>query len=165
MSAALTPNCSGKGHRPVSANVRAVTLQDLPSVHAIAMSCPEAAQWSLQAYSSLLRDGAQGWVAIAERSVLGFLIVRRMAEEAEILNVAVAPDARRKGVASSLLGEALLWAKQCPVSRIHLEVRASNHAARKLYESYGFLDAGLRRGYYSHPSDDALLLSRAVARE
>ena len=134
-------------------------------VHAIAVSCPEAAQWPLEAYSSLLRDGAQGWVAITENGVLGFLIMRRLAGEAEILNIAVSPNSRRKGVASLLLREAVRWAAESQISKIHLEVRASNLAARKLYESHGFRGAGLRRGYYSDPPDDAALLSRPVAGE
>lgn len=145
------------------ANVRAVTKQDLPSVLRIAATSPEAAQWSQESYLSLLDSVAEGWVAAEGRAVVGFLILRQVAGDAEILNVAVLPAARRKGIGSNLLREALRWANKQDISKIHLEVRASNVAAIRFYEAHGFQTAGQRRGYYSQPPDDAVLLSLLVA--
>ncbi|HKW89505.1 MAG TPA: ribosomal protein S18-alanine N-acetyltransferase [Candidatus Acidoferrales bacterium] len=144
-------------------NVRPVTQQDLPLVLEIADASPEAAQWSFVGYQSLLKSGALCWVAGYEKRVLGFLLARQAADELEILNLAVSAASRRKGVGSLLLREALAWAEQNGISKLHLEVRASNFAAVKLYEAHGFRSAGGRRGYYSNPPDDALLLCFAVA--
>ncbi|HEV2489884.1 MAG TPA: ribosomal protein S18-alanine N-acetyltransferase [Candidatus Acidoferrales bacterium] len=143
--------------------VRALAKQDFDSVLEIEASSPEAAQWSQNDYSSLLRAGSQGWIAAEQGHILGFVFMRRVADEVEILNIAVAPAFRRKGVGSLLLREVLSWAKENWVANLHLEVRASNPAARKFYEAHGFRQVGCRPNYYSDPRDDAILLNRLVA--
>lgn len=143
--------------------VRPLAELDLGSVLEIEASAPEAAQWSQKDYLSLLRAGSQGWIAAEQGRVLGFVFMRKVADEVEILNLAVAPASRRKGVASLLLSEVLSWAKENWVANIHLEVRASNSAARKFYEAHGFRQHGGRPNYYSDPRDDAILLNRLVA--
>lgn len=163
MSVALTPSSSGKAHNPVPATIRPLRKEDLPSILEIAAASPEAAQWSAESYAASLDSGIQGWVSADENGILGFLLVRRAAGEMEILNLAVSPNSRRKGLGSELLREALLWARQNQVSKIHLEVRSSNTVAIKFYESHRFRSSGLRRGYYSNPSEDAVLFSLSVA--
>lgn len=163
MSAAPMPNFSGKAHSPVPATVRPLRKEDLPSILEIAAASPEAAQWSAESYATFLDSGIQGWISADENRILGFLLARRAADEMEILNLAVSPASRRKGLGSQLLRRALLWAQQNQVTKIHLEVRSSNSAAIKFYESHRFHSSGLRRGYYSNPSEDAVLLSLPVA--
>jgi [ribosomal protein S18]-alanine N-acetyltransferase len=143
--------------------VRAFTHRDLPSVIEIAAASPDAAQWSRESYSSLLESSAQGWVAASGEAILGFLLARKAADEMEILNLAVSPASRRKGIGSMLLREALSWASRNQIAKVHLEARASNSAAMRFYESHGFRTAGQRPGYYSHPLDDAVLLFLPVA--
>ena len=81
-------------------------------------------------------------------------------EEGEIANVCVRPSARRRRVGARLLEALLDRMKAKGVTTIHLEVRESNTAAIALYEKYGFIRDGLRRGYYEEPKEDALLMSR-----
>ena len=137
--------------------------RDIPAILQIQTESREAAQWLRSAYERFGRAGEQVWVAEREGSVEGFLIVREIAGEMEILNLAVQASARRRGVGAALLREALSWAARNRVSRIHLEVRRSNAAAARLYEAHGFAPAGVRASYYRDPVEDALLLALSVA--
>lgn len=163
MSAAPMPSSSGKAHNPVPAPIRPAQKQDLPSILDIAAASPEAAQWSAESYAAFLDSGIRGWVSVDENGILGFLLARWAADEMEILNLAVSPVSRRKGLGTLLLREALAWAQQNGVAKLHLEVRASNYAARQFYEAHRFHTAGRRPNYYSHPTDDAVLLFLPVA--
>lgn len=99
-----------------------------------------------------------GWVAEEDDGIAGFLVARTLGREAEILNIAVRPDARRRGVGSNLLVEAVVWSTDLRAERVLLEVRESNTSAIGFYERQGFRVAGRRRGYYATPAEDALLL-------
>src|SRR5436189_4437497 len=92
--------------------------------------------------------------------IVGFCSVWRVAEELHINNLAVKPEFRRRGVATALLTHALREGARFGAHRATLEVRRSNDAARLLYERFGFTVAGIRRGYYSKPIEDALVLWR-----
>jgi [ribosomal protein S18]-alanine N-acetyltransferase len=92
--------------------------------------------------------------------VVGFCSVWRVADELHINNLAVKPDFRRMGVATALLTHALGEGARAGARRATLEVRRSNEAARLLYQRFGFTVAGIRRGYYTKPIEDALVLSR-----
>lgn len=96
---------------------------------------------------------------LVERRVLGYCVLRRAAGELEIHNVAVAPEARRRGLARLLLGVVLARAARAGSERALLEVRAGNAPAQALYEGLGFREVGRRPGYYSQPADDALVLA------
>ena len=97
-----------------------------------------------------------------EGGVLGYVGSQSCFEDADILNVAVAPAARRRGLAAALMTE--LEARLAPkgVERITLEVRASNLPAIRLYEGLGYVQAGLRKGYYEKPREDALILQKTL---
>ena len=92
--------------------------------------------------------------------VVGFCSVWRVADEIHINNLAVKPEFRRRGVATALLTHALAEGARLGAQRATLEVRRSNEAARLLYERFGFVVAGIRRGYYTKPIEDALVLWR-----
>jgi [ribosomal protein S18]-alanine N-acetyltransferase len=101
----------------------------------------------------------------AEKGPVGFILARTMAGEAEILTLAVAPWARRRGVARALIEAAAGEATRRGAGAMFLEVAADNPAARGLYGATGFAEAGLRRAYYARsggPSADALVLRRAL---
>lgn len=100
-------------------------------------------------------------VADAQGAVVGFLVARVVADEAEILDLAVAREHRRHGVGAALLRAALELLARRGVARTYLEVRASNEPALRLYASLGFRAIGRRRGYYQKPREDALVLARA----
>jgi [ribosomal protein S18]-alanine N-acetyltransferase len=96
----------------------------------------------------------------------GFLLGRAVAGEAEVLTLAVAPDARRRGLGRKLVARFLYQARLRGAESAFLEVSAENAPAIALYESAGFAKAGVRRGYYQTPEGqrtDALVLARALA--
>jgi len=92
--------------------------------------------------------------------VVGFCSLWRVLDELHINNIAVLPDVRRTGVASALLDHVLTYGAALGARRATLEVRRSNEPARLLYERFGFTVAGVRRGYYTKPVEDALVLWR-----
>jgi ribosomal-protein-alanine N-acetyltransferase len=92
-------------------------------------------------------------------SVCGYCIARWVADEAELLNLAVARDARRQGIGGQMLDATLAMLAQEGVSHVFLEVRDSNAAARELYASRGFHEMATRKGYYRNPIEDAVVLA------
>ena len=131
--------------------VRAATADDLAAISAIQEASPEASQWDP---ASCLDYECS--VAISGGRVLGFLVVRQISpDEREILNLAVDPAERRRGVARKLLENELRRAK----TQWFLEVRASNSSAIKLYENAGFRAAGRRESYYRHPVESGIVMT------
>lgn len=94
---------------------------------------------------------------------LGYVVAWFVADEGEIANLAVDPAARRQGIGATLLDAALAEGLRRGASAIYLEVRESNVAARRLYESRGFVEVGRRPGYYRRPVEDAVVLRCALA--
>lgn len=119
---------------------------------------PESADWPASDFARLAELGLQGWVAFADKTLAGFLISRCAASELEILNLAVAPEFRRAGAASSLLAACIANASVHGALRAFLEVRESNHAALELYRRNGFRINGFRTQYYQHPHEGAILM-------
>jgi [ribosomal protein S18]-alanine N-acetyltransferase len=160
--AARTLNFTGKGVRePVG--VRLLEHRDIEAVVALQSGCPEAAQWGASSYEAVARGEMTGWVEQDDAGIAGFLVARELVRQTEILNLAVRVDARRLGIGTSLLKEALVWSKSVEAGSVILEVRASNAGALEFYERHGFEVVGRRSRYYVDPVDDALLLSRSVA--
>jgi ribosomal-protein-alanine N-acetyltransferase len=134
---------------------------DLAEVAAIQAASPEAAHWAAADY--LKYDFR---VCVQDGHVAGFLVARRVADdESELLNLVVAPEFRRKGLAQALIRELLTASgnfergKACPTGNsIYLEVRESNQAARNLYKSMGFQEVNIRRGYYQAPPEAAIVM-------
>lgn len=91
-------------------------------------------------------------------TAVGFCSFWRVLDELHINNVAVLPDQRGRGAGTALLEYALARGRELGARRATLEVRRSNEAARRLYERLGFGVAGVRRGYYTKPDEDALVL-------
>jgi ribosomal-protein-alanine N-acetyltransferase len=130
--------------------IRAATPDDLESVDAIQRACPEAAQWKVAEYLD-----QEFQVAIVENRVGGFIVTRRVAaDEREILNLAVAPELRRKGVARALLLRSL----EGFTGSVFLEVRVSNQAAIEFYKSHNFQEVSRRANYYQIPDESAIVM-------
>jgi len=129
--------------------VRQAAEVDLEAIGRIQAASPTAARWRPKDYLGHL-------CLVAEESggIAGFIVAREAAGEYEILNLAVAPDRRRRGVGRQLLS-ALLGRVSGPVFP---EVRASNRAARRLYESCGFHPVGIRENYYRDPTESAIVM-------
>lgn len=107
----------------------------------------------------LEQDHSMILVISSEDRVAGFVIAWLVVDELHILNVAVDPSLRRRGLARLLLGELLDRAQRCGMSLATLEVRVGNEAAIRLYEGLGFRTIGLRRRYYAD-GEDALVMQR-----
>ncbi len=130
--------------------VRAATADDLAAIAAIQEASPEASQWEPVSYLDY-----ECSVAMSDGRVAGFMVVRQVApDQREILNLAVDPSERRRGVARKLLESDLRRAK----TQWFLEVRASNSSALKLYESAGFREAGRRESYYNNPLETGIVM-------
>ena len=137
---------------------------DLPEVLAIE-SLSFSEPWTEEMFlHELLPDGISH-VLVARPDarlgprIAGFLCAWIVSGELHINNLAVHPIYRRRGVASQLLEEMLRRAKERGAKAGHLEVRASNEAAKRLYQQYGFKTVGRRRNYYDHPREDAILMA------
>ena len=94
----------------------------------------------------------------------GYLNFWLILDEAEIHRIAVKEEYRRSGVAGRLLQEMFKVLRDTGIVSIHLEVRQSNHGAIKLYEKFGFMIKGRRKGYYQETGEDALILEADVPR-
>jgi ribosomal-protein-alanine N-acetyltransferase len=130
--------------------IRAGEAGDLEAIGAIQAASPEAALWPPGDY---LQYDVR--VAVRGGRVAGFLVTRRTAEgEAEILNLAVAPEFRRRGFARALLCAFLHGFR----GDVFLEVRSSNSSARGLYKSLGFQELTLRTNYYGTPPEAAIVM-------
>jgi len=142
---------------------RSLELRDIEDVLAIQAASPEIAHWSLWDYDRVARGEMAGWVTESENGdITGFIVVRRIANDLEILNFAVRPTARRQGFGAALLGETLRWGSAFSAEQAFLEVRASNLAALRFYEQHKFQVTGRRPSYYTAPIEDALVLSAQI---
>ena len=119
--------------------------------------------WTRQMYEADLANHDVSHVLIArdeQGRAVGFCSFWIVVDELHLNNLAVRPERRRAGVAARLLDRVLVEGQRLGAVRATLEVRRSNDAAIRLYTGCGFLVAGLRRGYYSSPDEDALVLWR-----
>jgi ribosomal-protein-alanine N-acetyltransferase len=119
--------------------------------------------WTREMYLAELENTGVSYVFVAREAtghIVGFCSFWRVLDELHINNLAVLPMYRRRGVASAILERVFDEARVLGATRATLEVRRSNDAARQLYERFGFVVAGVRRGYYRNPEEDALVLWR-----
>jgi ribosomal-protein-alanine acetyltransferase len=122
--------------------------------------------WTRAMYESefLNRDTSRMFVLrTAGRPVAGYCAAWFILDEIHINNIAVRPELRGQGLGSALLTHVLEEGRAVGASRATLEVRRSNDDARRLYERFGFRVAGVRRDYYTDPTEDALVLWREEA--
>lgn len=131
---------------------------DLPEVLEIErISFPTP--WSETAFvNEIHKSYAFTRVALSDDTLIGYICVNHVLNEAHILNLAVHPDFRRRGIGTMLMQTALkeLQKKECRV--FYLEVRFSNSGAIMFYERFGFRTAGIRKRYYVSPAEDAALM-------
>lgn len=141
-----------------------MTPDALAQLHAEVFFLPPA--WSAQDFVGFLSDPACFLCAAFHKEQLAaFALFRVAADEAELLTLATRSDARRRGLARALVQAGLARARRRGAHRCFLEVAADNQAACGLYHALGFVERGLRRGYYRHPPNppkDALILCAAL---
>ena len=133
-------------------------LSEVASIEEMSFSLP----WSLESLELMLTEQASALVALEDGRVLGYVGMMCVLDEGQIINVAVHPEARRRGVGRSLMEAAETYAKERGIVFLSLEVRESNIAARSLYSSLGWEEQGIRKGFYSHPVENACVMTKSI---
>jgi ribosomal-protein-alanine N-acetyltransferase len=139
-------------------DIRRLTYADLPQVVAIerrAFTTP----WSLAMFVlELSKPSGVCLAADVEGELAGYLVCSRYDTVWHLMNIAVDPDRRRRGIATALIGALLERVDRD--GQLTLEVRRSNEGAIALYERFGFRSAGMRRRYYADNGEDAVIMWR-----
>ena len=139
-------------------NIVVMQERHLAALAEIERACFHA-PWS----ENMLREElGKGIFLVAEQDgrTAGYVGCQTVLDEGYITNVAVSPDFRRQGIARALIAELTAKAGENKLAFVTLEVRESNLAARRLYEKLGFAALGVRRGFYSAPPDDAVVMRK-----
>jgi ribosomal-protein-alanine N-acetyltransferase len=154
-----------EGDRPAWNIERVVTDRDLEAVLEIeAMSFTNP--WTREMYLREMDNPRVSHIYLVRvetadgAAVAGFCSFWLVFDELHINNLAIHPMYRRRGIGTALLQHAMRTAARLGARRATLEVRQSNEEARRIYERLGFETAGIRRNYYAHPTEDALILWR-----
>lgn len=162
-----------------SFRIRPLTADDLPAVMGIervSYSTP----WPESSFRGLLgRTDTVLFVAEIERSqddggtevgqaspeIAGYAVCWAVFDQGELGNIAVAPAWRHQGIARRLLERVITAMRERGVRELYLEVRMTNRIAQHLYRSYGFREVGIRKAYYSNPTEDALVMRLGLEEE
>lgn len=144
--------------------VSKLTTKEIPAVAALDRQLFSKESWSEAAFSASLTDPSRTfWVAMEGETLLGFCGLSQSFEQGDILNIGVCPAQRGKGIGSLLLQAAINAFKEQGGKELFLEVRASNAAAKALYEKFGFQRLGVRKNYYQQPAEDGLVYRLEVS--
>ncbi len=140
-----------------------VREEHLPEILAIERAC-FSLPWTEAMLRAQLAPEDRIFLAAVDGTgrVAGYVSAMTVLDEGYIANVAVAPEARRRGIARALLTELERRARAIPLAFLTLEVRAGNAPAIALYASLGYETVGRRRNYYEKPVEDALLMTRVL---
>jgi [ribosomal protein S18]-alanine N-acetyltransferase len=151
------------GREQTRSTHRRLRTEDAEAVAEILRQSPEAVFWPEASVKEVLEwKGIVGLACEVAGKVAGFLIGRHTGDEAEVLNLAVAPGSRRRGEGGALLNMAMEEFGMRGVSRVFLEVRESNETAIVFYEKHAFSKAGRREGYYRDPREAAIVMERKL---
>jgi [ribosomal protein S18]-alanine N-acetyltransferase len=144
-------------------DIRRLQLRNLTAIEKIERSAYPT-PWSRSMFAGELSKPSSICLGAFEDEVLlGYLITSRYVDAWHVMNVAVAPDRQRRGIASALLGSLFELTADDDRRGYTLEVRVSNSGAIALYERLGFEQRGIRRGYYTDNREDALIMWRDPA--
>ena len=149
----------------MSFTLRRLDLADLDAVERIERASYPA-PWSRSMFAGeLAKPSSLSLAAVNDAGeVIGYLVLSRYVDAWHVMNLAVDPDWRRRGVASALLERLLADTTGDTERGYTLEVRVSNDGAISLYERFGFRSRGVRRGYYTDNREDALVMWREPSR-
>lgn len=117
--------------------------------------------WSENSIASELDNRLSLWlVAVEDETVIGYVGSQTVIGETDMMNIAVHPDHRKKGIGTALIVELIDALKAQGSHSLMLEVRCSNCSAISVYENLGFLEVGRRKNYYRNPKEDALIMRK-----
>lgn len=138
--------------------IRTMSEKDSSAVWELEKKC-FSVPWSEESIRAMFSEkGYWNLTARDDGSLVGYIGMKAVLDEADITNVAVDPDRRRQGIGKMLLRGLLAKAGDMGIRRIFLEVRVSNTAARALYEQAGFRTVDVRKNYYEKPKEDAYIM-------
>jgi [ribosomal protein S18]-alanine N-acetyltransferase len=143
------------GAGPVIRELSLADLSEVVEIENVSFSTP----WRRETFQSLLgRSDTDMIAAVEDETLVGYAICWTVVDQAELGNVAVAREARGRGLGRLLVAESLERVRKRGARECFLEVRESNLSARNLYEQTGFTVIGRRRGYYRKPIEDAFVM-------
>lgn len=138
--------------------IRAVRWEDLDTICRIEVESNAAWAWTRALFESeLTRQYGRFFLCESDHSILGYVSFWAAPMGAEILTIVVSNQMRRRGIAQELLDHVKRECRQLGSPSIDLEVHQENRNARKLYEKNGFIDVGVRKGYYRDGGDAILM--------
>lgn len=136
------------------AQIESAHLEQVAQIEQLCFSQP----WSQKSLELLLGENAVGLVAIEDGCVQGYVGMTFVLDEGQITNLAVHPNARRRGIGRMLMDALRTLSVEKGIAYLSLEVRESNIAARTLYAGCGWKECGLRKNFYSHPQENAVIM-------
>ena len=139
--------------------MKACHVAQVAQLEALCFSDP----WSENSIASELNNALSYWLVAQEDGiVVGYIGSQTVFPESDVMNVAVHPDYRRKGIGAMLVEALITHLRNNRCESLTLEVRASNESAIALYEKLGFEQVGLRKNYYRNPKENALILRKVL---
>lgn len=140
--------------------IREMKAQDVPQIAELERIC-FSDPWSAQSIATELDNSLSCWLVAADgEKVVGYVGSQTVLDGSDMMNIAVAPDFRREGLAEALVNALIDCLRQRKSRCLILEVRVSNTPAITLYEKLGFVEIGRRKNYYRNPKEDALILRK-----
>ena len=134
-------------------------LNHVSDIHSIELECFSEPMPEQMIISQLPNDNHVFLVALDGENVIGYVGMMTVLDEGYISNVAVTSAYRRQKVADALIEELMSRAAALDLAFVTLEVRESNEPAKALYTKHGFRQVGLRKGYYTKPKENAVLMT------
>lgn len=143
--------------RPQIVKMQARHIEEIAEIEKLSFSKP----WSFEALAEELSNPlAVFLVAVIDGKTVGYAGMHHIIDEGYITNIAVHPDYRRRGIATALINELDNYARKKGLALLTLEVRCSNTVAIDIYRRAGFDEAGIRKGFYDEPKEDALIMTK-----
>lgn len=144
--------------------IRKMKASDVTAIAELEKRC-FSDPWSADSIASELVNPLSYWlVAEMDGQVAGYVGSQSVLDAADMMNIAVSPEYRRRGVAKALVNELTAYLSKNNVIALLLEVRVSNEPAITLYEKMGFQQVGRRPNYYRNPREDALILRKGLSK-
>ncbi len=141
--------------------IREMLPEDVPEIAMIERSSFSAPWSETSFYSEVYNRHSITRIAELDGMIVGYICVKQIIDECHLMDLAAHPDHRKQGIATMLLNNVIADLRS-DCRRMYLEVRASNAAAVKLYGKFGFKTVGIRKNYYMHPEEDAIIMMLTI---
>lgn len=140
--------------------IQRLSQDHIKAIHRVEESCFQS-PWSENTIEAILKsDNGLCFGCFEDDTLVGYIALEWVLDEGSLTNLAVIPTYRRRGIAEKLTEALIEEAQRLSLQFVTLEVRTTNTPASNLYRKMGFEEVGVRRGYYSNPREDALLMTK-----